>query len=104
MRKHPGGYSTLCMALQECLTPPSVLVLRGDEKQLTGWKAALAGRFQPTTLVIAVPEKSGRLPPLLDKPAPSSGVSAYLCRGVTCLAPVHDIGALDALLAQPPGG
>jgi uncharacterized protein YyaL (SSP411 family) len=104
MQKHPGGYSTLCMALEECLTPPAVLVLRGDEKQLTGWKAALDGRFQPMTMVIAVPSKIGRLPPLLDKPAPATGAGAYLCRGVTCLAPVYSMDALEALLAPPPGG
>ncbi|MEI6300453.1 MAG: thioredoxin domain-containing protein [Betaproteobacteria bacterium] len=108
MAKNPGGYATLCMALEECLEPPAVLVLRGDAKEVTRWKAALVARFQPMTLVIAVPvgasTDAGRLPPLLDKPAPSSGVSAYLCRGVTCLAPVSDIGALEELLAQPPGG
>ncbi len=128
MRKSPGGYATLCMALEEYLTPPAVLVLRGDEEEMTRWRAALdgasqgfrrefpapseqlrpAGRstlckgFQPMTLVIAVPSKSQRLPPLLDKPAPSSGVSAYLCRGMTCLAPVNTLPALEDLLAARP--
>jgi uncharacterized protein YyaL (SSP411 family) len=31
-------------------------------------------------------------------------VSAYLCRGMTCLAPVNDLAALEKLLAQPSGG
>jgi len=102
--KNPGGYATLCMALDECLNPPAVLLLRGDEKELTRWKAALDGRFQPTTLVVAVPQNVGRLPPLLDKPVPATGVSAYLCRGATCLAPVSDMAALQVLLAQPVAG
>jgi hypothetical protein len=108
MQKHPAGYSTLCMALDECLAPPAVLVLRGEQKELTAWKAALDGRFQPTTLLIAVPAArataAGRLPPLLDKPAPATGASAYLCRGVTCLAPVNGLAELQALLAQPAAG
>ena len=102
--KNPGGYATLCMALDECLNPPAVLLLRGDEKELTRWKAALDGRFQPTTLVVVVPKTAGRLPPLLDKPVPATGVSAYLCRGATCLAPVSDMAALQVLLAQPVAG
>ena len=104
MRKNPAGYATLCMALEECLSPPSVLVLRGDAKDMIGWKAALDGRFQPMTMVIAVPLTTDRLPPLLDKPAPTRGVNAYLCRGVTCLAPVSDIETLKKLLAQPFAG
>ncbi len=106
MQKNPAGYATLCAALDECLAPPSVLVLRGDEKSLTSWKAALDGRFQPTTLIVAAPVAvpgatgAARLPPLLDKPPPQSGVSAYLCRGASCLAPVSDLAALDALLGR----
>ena len=105
MAKNPGGYATLCMALEECLTPPAVLLLRGEEKEMTGWKAALDGRFQPMTMVIAMPIRrstdAGRLPPLLDKPVPASGVNAYLCRDATCLAPVDDLNALEKLLAYP---
>jgi uncharacterized protein YyaL (SSP411 family) len=105
MQKNPAGYATLCAALDECLNPPSVLVLRGDEQSMTSWKAALDGRFQPTTLIVAVPVPGAiggaRLPPLLDKPPPQSGVSAYLCSGASCLAPVNDLAGLDALLGRP---
>ena len=41
--------------------------------------------------VLALPDGTAGLDALLDKPARPEPVNAWLCRGVTCLAPMSDL-------------
>jgi len=96
MKQTPAGFASLGIALDELLAPPATLVLRGAPTQLAQWATALAREYLPATLVVAVPPGAAGLPPPLDKPvaAAADGVNAWLCRGVTCLAPIHDLDTL----------
>jgi uncharacterized protein YyaL (SSP411 family) len=96
LTRHPGGFSTLCMALAEHCDPPTVAVLRGDAAALKPWQRTLAGRYAPAGLAVAIDAAQRDLPSALDKP-PRPGVNAWVCRGVECLAP---IGELDALVRE----
>ena len=95
-----GGYSTFALALGEQLAPPSVLVLRGRGPELERWRAALAREYLPGTLVLAIPDGTAGLPAALDKPARPEPVNGWLCRGVTCLEPVHDLVELRSLCKE----
>jgi uncharacterized protein len=95
MRDAPAGFGQLAIALQECLSPPRVLVLRGERAALGPWQAAFAREYLPDTLVVAIENGAAELPPALDKPARPEPVNGWLCRGVICLAP---ISSLDDLL------
>ena len=95
MCSQPGGHASLLMALEENLEPTRTVILRGVQPELGHWRRALAGRYMPATLVVAIPPEAQSLPAVLDKPA-SDRVNAWVCEGATCLAPVAD---LDALLA-----
>ena len=53
----------------------------------------MAREYLPGTMVIALPEGTPGLPPVLDKPLTES-VNAWLCRGVTCLPPIDRVEAL----------
>jgi uncharacterized protein YyaL (SSP411 family) len=103
MAQSAAGYGTFLAALEEVLTPPRIVVLRGDPRDLPQWIGTLARACRPDTLVLAVPPGVRGLAPVLDKPAPPAGVNAYLCEGVTCLAPVAVLSALETLLAAPRG-
>jgi len=98
MERQASGHSSLCMSLDECLTPPTIVVLRGADAP--DWQRRLAGRYRPHTLVVRVPEKATALPPALTRPSPADGVNAWVCRGVECLPPISDfrqlVSALDA--------
>jgi uncharacterized protein YyaL (SSP411 family) len=104
MAKSPAGFATMLAALEETLTPPRVVVVRAEAQVLSAWRDAVARRHRPATLIVAVPAEAGRLPPVLDKPASAGTVNAYVCEGVSCLPPVHDVPALEALLSGPRGG
>ncbi len=93
MTHQPGPYSTLCTALEEVLTPPAIVVLRGPRDELHGWQAALSCRYLPDVMVFAPDAAAGALPGVLAKPDTPT-VNAYLCRGVSCLAPVADLQIL----------
>jgi uncharacterized protein YyaL (SSP411 family) len=93
MRQHPSGYAMLLIALQEQLEPPATVILRGDAPQLAPWLQTMAREYLPGTMVLAIPQGTRDLPPVLDKPV-SAAVNAWLCRGVTCLPPIDSVDAL----------
>jgi len=96
MRAQPAGFAQLSIALEECLAPPQLLVLRGERAEMDRWQTELAREYLPDTLVVAIEDGLPGLPPALDKPARPGPVNGWLCRGVTCLAP---LGSLQAVLA-----
>ena len=98
LERQPSGFVSLATALDEYLSPPQTVVLRGEAGALPEWQRALAKRFRPDTLVIAIPAGRGGLPPILEKAAPADGVNAWICRGVTCLPPVSNLADLERTL------
>jgi uncharacterized protein YyaL (SSP411 family) len=98
MQRYPGGFGALTIALEECLAPPEVVVLRGPTPRLRPWLKELAPEFHPHRVLVGIDGAEGGLPPALDKPAAPGRVNAYVCRGVTCLEPVSEMAALRRLL------
>jgi uncharacterized protein YyaL (SSP411 family) len=98
MQQHASAFSTLCQALAECLTPPTLVILRGAPAELAPWQAQLARRYTPATLVLALPAGMPGLAETMDKPV-RPGVNAWVCRGVECLPPIDNAAALEATLA-----
>ena len=94
MRDRAAGYAQLCIALDELLAPPSVLVLRGERGAVSQWGAELAREFLPGMLVVPADNGTTGLPPLLDKPLRLEAVNGWLCRGVICLAPISSLEEL----------
>jgi len=92
----PEGYASLLMALEENLSPTRTVIVRGAQPEIGRWRRALAGRYLPGTMVLAIAPEAQSLPEVLAKPL-SDGVQAWVCEGTTCLAPVSD---LDSLLAS----
>lgn len=103
LRDFPAGLASLAMALEEALTPPSTVILRGEPASMADWSRALSREYWPSTLILAIAPGQAGLPPALDKPVDdsvSSAVNAWVCQGVTCLAPIQDLGLLRRTCAQ----
>ena len=96
LQQSASQFSSLCSALGERLQPPSLLVLCGEEKETVAWRAAVAAKYRPELMIIALAGDEVGLPPPLDKPR-ASLTTAWLCRGTQCLPPVT---RLEELLAQ----
>jgi hypothetical protein len=101
LERQPSAFVSLATALDEHLVPPQIIILRGDAGALEQWQRALAARYRPDTLVIAIPAGRAGLPPVLDKAAPAGGVNAWVCRGRTCLPAIGDLAELERVLSLP---
>jgi uncharacterized protein YyaL (SSP411 family) len=91
IRHSPTGFGSLLGVLEEALTPPEVIILRGPGGQMGDWQRALGANSR--RLVLALPNGTPGLPAMLAKPE-SDHVNAWVCRGVTCSAPTANIAAL----------
>ncbi len=102
MERQASGFVSLATALDEHLAPPQIVILRGEGRALEEWRDTLARAYRPNTLAIALGRDAGKLPPALDKPRPAgAGVTAWVCRGTSCLPPVTDLAELERALAGP---
>jgi len=97
--RHASAHASLCVALGAQLEPPTIVILRGGP-DVAAWQRKLAQLYLPDALVVAVPPRASGLPPALDKPV-SAGVNAWVCRGVSCLAPISDPATLISVLTSP---
>ena len=100
MQRQPGGFATLIMALEEAITPPAIVVLRGPGDQLIDWKRKVSARYWPWAMLLGLPADPGKLPPALDKPL-KEGVNAWVCSGVKCLEPIDDFSCLERVCKSP---
>jgi len=98
--RHPAGFASLLAALEEWLVPPRLVVLRGPSHEVAAWQARLGKMQLPGTLTLALPSTLTGLPVTLDKPA-GEAVNAWVCSGVTCLAPVAHWPDLERILMEP---
>ena len=96
MMEQPGGHATLLMALEEHLVPTRTVILRGPATELPRWRTALAQRYLPHTMMVAIDAELRNLPPALAKPS-AGRVNAWVCEGVTCLPPID---RLENLIEQ----
>jgi uncharacterized protein YyaL (SSP411 family) len=115
LQQAPQHFPSLLNTLEEFLTPPQLVVLRGPESGVREWQRALARDSLPHAMVIVVPNEmaiagveldqvefdhagQGGVPaPLAHLPRPD--VAAYVCVGASCLPPITRLDALRASLA-----
>jgi uncharacterized protein YyaL (SSP411 family) len=94
IERYPHGHGSLLLALDELTAPPAIIVLRGPAADLDAWRDEIDKLFDPRRMVVGIPADAHGLPAALADKRPSGGVVAYVCRGMTCSAPVPALGAL----------
>jgi uncharacterized protein len=100
LERQPAAFGTLLAALEEQLQPPRTLIVTGPRDAFGPWRELLDPAYLPTTSTLFIPAGTPRLPAPLAKPA-GDGVNAWLCEGVTCLAPMQSPGQLRDALKIP---
>ena len=98
--KYPENHASMLLALEDYLSPPQIVVLRGAAAALQPWQRALNAAFAPRRWLLAVPADATGLPPALASKQAADAPLAYLCRGSQCSAPIH---SLDALIGELDG-
>jgi uncharacterized protein YyaL (SSP411 family) len=84
---HLLGEQRYIEALEELLTPPKVVVLRGNAEELAPWQSRLGRSYEPHRLAFAIPNDA-MLTGLLAAREPREQGVAYVCEGMTCRAPI----------------
>ena len=100
LAESPGSQSTLLVALERLLAPPSTVVLAGDPETTHAWQRALEQGLRPD--VVTVDLADADVPDALRKGRlPDAGAAAWVCRGMRCLPPLAAYEAIPAALAEP---
>ena len=91
----PHGHVSLLGALEEYVTHPEIIVIRGEEDDIARWRDSAAKVYAPRRLVFAIPASETGLPGALAERAPLAGETvAYRCVGTHCDLPVTTWEAL----------
>ncbi len=106
----PMGHTSLLHAFEEQLHPPQIVILCGEKSALASWYAACNHGYAPQRMVFSIDANAKDLPDALAekkyKDTSKEGVTAYICQGMQCDAPVEHFSELQKILAdtsiQPP--
>ena len=99
LAQSPASQSTLLVALERLLVPPSTLIVAGDEAEAQAWQRRLERDYRPELSILA-PAGSEVPAPLHKGSPPPRGAAGWLCRGTQCLPPCTSFEALQASLAS----
>ena len=94
LERYPEGHSTLLLALEELLTPPQLVVVRGAAGELPPWQDLVNRGYHPHRLAFCIPNDAPALSGLLAERASAATTVAYVCEGMQCRAPItslHDL-------------
>jgi hypothetical protein len=95
-----GSQSTLVVALERLITPPTTVILDGERSETRAWQRQLERDYRPDVCVVDI--AGADAPPMLRKgEAPTRGARAWVCRGSQCLPPVASFDEVFAALATP---
>jgi len=100
MDEYPHGHVTLLTALEEYLSHPETVIIRGDDDEIARWRDSAAKLYSPRRLVLAIGRDEDALPgALADRAAKDDETVAYRCLGTHCELPVTSWEALAASLS-----
>lgn len=97
----PYAHGALLLALEEYLSPPQQIVLRGESTAMQAWLERCNAAYSPGRLCFAIPGGSQSLPGLLaGHKATDMDVIAYPCSGTHCRPAVTKLSQLEPLLKE----
>lgn len=100
LQQTPYAHDTLLNALEEHLVPPQTIILRGEESEMQRWRRLANEGYAPRRMVMAIPSDAGSLPGVLAECKPKGAVTAYVCEGLSCSAPVTELNVFERILKQ----
>jgi uncharacterized protein len=104
MVQFPQAHMSLLNALEDFLTSTQVLIIRGDAAESERWARSLGALYAPTRMIFAIPRDAAGLPQALAEKRAGPDTTAYVCTGMTCSAPLTDLGELARLASAPVHG
>ena len=102
--EYPHGHVSLLAALEEYVDHPEIIIIRGNDDDISRWRDSAARIYAPRRLVFAISSVTEGLPGSLAerKPVPDETI-AYRCVGSQCSLPISSWEALAAELSESIG-
>ena len=99
MTNNPAACASLCHALSEFLTPPTMVIIVGEAKQMAIWRDAIQQHYYPHHLFFYLDENVKDLPSSLQRNVglqkdSGANVNAWVCQGVVCSPCVNNLQQL----------
>jgi uncharacterized protein YyaL (SSP411 family) len=99
MLEFPQAHMSLLNALEDFLASMQILIIRGNAAEAQMWARNLGALYTPARMIVAIPDEASGLPAALADKRGGAVTTAYLCTGMTCSAPLTDLGDLARKLA-----
>ena len=101
IHEYPHGHVSLITALEEYLQHPEIIIIRGDNDEISRWRDSAAKLYAPRRLVFAIESTASTLPgALAERKAVDGETVAYRCVGTHCDLPVTSWEALASELSE----
>ena len=97
MINNPAACATLCHALKEFLSPPTLVIIRGEASKMAAWRHEINKNYYPHHLFFFLDESVMQMPPTLQRKF-TKNVNAWVCKGVVCTPIVDDLRELVKIL------
>jgi uncharacterized protein YyaL (SSP411 family) len=95
MEEYPLGHLSLLSALEEYNAHTEIIVIRGEEPEISRWRDSITKLNSPTRLAFAISSDTDDLPgALAQRKAVAGKTIAYRCVGTHCELPVTNWDAL----------
>ena len=100
LQRYPQGHVSLITALEDFLHSSQIVIIRGEAHEAQQWEQQLSRLYAPRRLLFAIPADAPNLPAALADKRAHGATTAYLCTGMTCSAPINDLGELARALQR----
>jgi uncharacterized protein len=90
IQEYPQAHMSLVNAVEDFLSALHIVVIRGEASSAAHWAGVLGRLYAPTRMIFAIPNDA-QLPAALAAKRPGETTVAYLCRGMTCSAPLENL-------------
>jgi uncharacterized protein YyaL (SSP411 family) len=98
--ERPSGVSSLLIALEGVIGPPTSVILRGDAATCAAWRRQLERAYRPDVRTLDLAGADALPGALARAHQGDETATAWVCTGTSCLPPFHSLEALEAALAR----
>jgi len=100
MEQMPSAHGSMLIALREYIYPPRIVVLRGEQTELTKWSQRAGSSYAPGRITLAIPADAGGLPGGLAEKPVQGPITGYICERFVCSQPISDPSQFHAEMAK----
>jgi len=90
---NPAACASLCHALEEFITPPTIVIISGGANKMAAWREMLNQTYYPHHLFFYLGKNATELPQTLQRNY-TNDVNAWVCKGVVCSPSMNELQQL----------